>query len=132
LEHLKMENPPDADVNAAMKSARTDWNFSAMGIRRPDFSLLTEVLFRVCQNDEDRFYLATEQLDAAFAAGWKAGQAAKAAIAREPLIASALANLLPSVFAEIEQRKTGGNAEDWEHLEQLATAAARALEGAAA
>lgn len=58
--------------------------------------------------------------------------AEKAAIAREPLIATALANLLPSVLAEIEQRKTGGNAEDWEHLEQLATAATRALEGAAA
>ncbi len=54
--------------------------------------------------------------------------AAKAAIAREPLLAAALANLLPEVLAEIEQRKTGGNADDWARLEQLATAATSALE----
>jgi hypothetical protein len=119
-----MKIPPDA-IDAFMISARTRWSFSAMGLQRPAFPLLTEVLFQVCQNDDDRFRLATEQLDAAFAAGWKAGQAAD----REALLATALANLLPEVLAEIEQRKTGGNAEDWERLEQLANDAERALAG---
>jgi hypothetical protein len=43
---------------------------------------------------------------------------------------TALRNLLPPIWDEIEQRKHGGNDEDWAALEQLAIAAQRALEGA--
>lgn len=59
--------------------------------------------------------------------GYGCGPANAALIAAAPELLAALQGLLPEVDSEIDQRKYGGNCEDWAQLEALSNAAHAAI-----
>jgi hypothetical protein len=57
-----------------MSSAFEHWVYTPKAIKHPEFPMLTEILYSVCNNDEEKFNLLMEYLEITFDAGYVQGQ----------------------------------------------------------
>lgn len=113
-----------------LPNGNVEWGASGLTIREHYAALALPAVVSACAKDTLK---AGELIDELFArkayrlADAMIAEGAKPAVNRLATLIAAVTQLLPSIEDEIDQRKLGGNDEDWRPLQQLLDSVREAL-----